>query len=167
VPISLAITIAALILVQVVLVAIISAIRPSGNVYVTIVAVSLVTAPVALALAGVLLGPSLGGAGRMFLVVIHLALGGFFFHFMTLPDRSVTLRILVELLLAPGRTLSTDALKSRYGVGTMIKSRLEQLSAGRFMEVSPAGGITLTGKGLLLGRVVTAGRALFGIVSAN
>ena len=49
-----------------------------------------------------------------------LLLGWFLFHFMTLPDRSVTLRILVELLLAPGQALSTDALRRRYGVGTMI-----------------------------------------------
>ena len=68
--------------------------------------------------------------GRLFLVLIHLALGGFLFHFMTLPDRSVTLRILVELAAraragAVARRRSAD----RYGVRTMIASRLEQLSA--------------------------------------
>jgi hypothetical protein len=86
---------------------------------------------------------------------------------MTLPDRSVTLRILVEILLAPGQALSTAALGTRYGVRTMITSRLDQLSAGRFLEIAPDGRIVLTGKGLAFGRFVTAGRKLFGIASAN
>src|SRR4029450_12116940 len=104
---------------------------------------------------------------RVYFVLIHLALGGFLFHFMTLPDRSVTLRILVEVLLAPGQALSTRALSSRYGVKTMITSRLEQLSAARFIEISSDRRIRLTGKGLSFGRFVTAGRKLFGIASAN
>lgn len=158
---------AALLSLQVLLVALVRAVRPAGNVYVTIVVVSLVTALLAPALAGVLLEQPLGRDGRSFLVVIHLALGGFLFHFMTLPDRSVTLRILVELLLAPGQALSTEALRHRYGVGTMITSRLEQLSAAGFIEISTDGRIGLTGKGLWFGRMVTAGRALFGIASAN
>ena len=56
---------------------------------------------------------------------------------MTLPDRSVTLRIFVELLLAPGRTLSLAALGSRYGVRTMIGSRLDQLEQGQFLSIAP------------------------------
>ena len=67
---------------------------------------------------------------------------------MTLPDRSVTLRILVELLLAPGQALSTARSARRYGVRTMIVSRLEQLSAGRFLAIGPDGRIALTRKGL-------------------
>ena len=63
----------------------------------------------------------------MFLVLIHLALGGFLFHFMTLPDRSVTLRILVELLLAPGQALSCRRSAAGTACETMIASRLEQL----------------------------------------
>jgi Mn-dependent DtxR family transcriptional regulator len=99
--------------------------------------------------------------------LIHLSLGGFLFHFMTLPDRSVTLRILVEVLLAPGQALSTTDLSRRYGVKTMIASRLEQLSAARFIEISSDRRIALTRKGLSFGRFVTAGRRLFGIASAN
>ena len=79
----------------------------------------------------------------------------------------MTLRILVEVLLAPGQALSTQALGSRYGVKTMITSRLEQLSAGGFLAITPDRRITLTGKGLAFGRFVTAGRRLFGIASAN
>ena len=165
--INVAFAAAALLALQVLLVAVMGVLRPGGNVYVTIVAVSLVTSPLALALDGVLLGQHLGRDGRLFLALIHLTLGGFLFHFMTLPDRSVTLRILVELLLAPGQALSTDALRRRYGVGTMITSRLEQLSAAGFIQISADNHIRLTGKGLWFGRVVTAGRALFGIASAN
>jgi hypothetical protein len=164
-----ALTFAATVLlsVQVLLVAVIGALRPKGNVYVTILAVSVATSPLVVVLAEPLLGQPLGREGRLFMVVIHWTLGGFLFHFMTLPDRSVTLRILVELLLAPGQTLSTEALRRRYAVGTMITSRLEQMSAAGFIEISADNRITLTGKGRLFGRVVTAGRSLFGIASAN
>jgi hypothetical protein len=49
----------------------------------------------------------------------------------------------------------------------MIASRLEQLSAARFIEISSDRRIALTRKGLSFGRFVTAGRRLFGIASAN
>ena len=113
-----------------------SALRPSANIYVTIIIVSLLTAPLAVLADRLLLGEALERDGRFYLVVMHLSLGGFLFHFMTLPDRSVTLRILVEVLLAPGQALSARALGERYGVKTMITSRLEQLSAARFLEIS-------------------------------
>jgi hypothetical protein len=116
---------------------------------------------------GLLFGRPLSLDGRVFLVLLHLALGGFLFHFMTLPDRSVTLRILVELLLAPGRTLSLDELGRRYGVRTMIASRLAQLQDGRFLTVDPSGRITLLPRGERFGRFVTGGRRLFRISSAN
>src|SRR4029077_488239 len=93
---------------QAVLVAIVAGVRSRGNIYVTIIAVALATAPVAAFADRLLFGRPLDPDGRIFLALTDLALGGFLFHFMTLPDRSVTLRILVELLLAPGRTLSLD-----------------------------------------------------------
>ena len=105
--------------------------------------------------------------GRVFLLLVHLALGGFLFQFMTLPDRSVTLRILVELELAPGRTLSLADLTRRYGVRTMIVSRLEQLERGHFLTIAPDGALTLLPRGVRFGRFVTAGRQLFRIASAN
>src|SRR5438067_6151717 len=105
---------------QGVLVAIVRAMRPQANIYVTIVIVSLLTAPVAVLYGTHHLGQRLGPDGTLYFVLIHLALGGFLFHFMTLPDRSVTLRILVEVLLAPGRSLSTTALGSQYSVRNMI-----------------------------------------------
>ena len=164
---SLAVAMLASLALQVVLVAVIAAWRPASNIYVTIVIVSLVTAPLAFVADLMLLGQALDRDGRVFLVLIHLALGGFFFHFMTLPDRSVTLRILVELLVAPGQALTADALGRRYGVRTMITSRLEQLSAGRFIAIDGDGRIVLARKGVWFGRFVTAGRKLFGITSAN
>jgi hypothetical protein len=157
----------ALLLFQTVLVAAVAALRPRGNIYVTIVAVAFVTAPVAVMADGALFGRALSLDGRVFLLLLHLALGGFLFHFMTLPDRSVTLRVLVELQLAPGRTLSLDELGRRYGVRTMIASRLAQLQDGRFLTVDPSGRITLLPRGERFGRFVTGGRRLFRISSAN
>ena len=113
------------------------------------------------------LGHALGPSARMHFVLMQLALGGFLFHFMTLPDRSVTLRILVEVLLAPGQALSLAALTERYGVKTMIGSRLDQLSAGGFIEILDERRIRLTRKGLRFGRFVSRGRTLFDIESAN
>ena len=164
---SLSLAVLVLLALQAVLVALVSAIRPKANIYVTIVLVSVLTAPLALLYGTHHLGQPLGSEGRLYFVLIHLALGGFLFHFMTLPDRSVTLRILVEVLLAPGHALSTRELGTRYGVKTMITSRLEQLSAARFIEISSDRRIALTSKGQLFGRFVTAGRKLFGIASAN
>jgi hypothetical protein len=156
-----------LLVLQALVVALVSWLRPRGNVYVTIIVVSVLTAPLGLLIGTHHLGAPLGADGQVYWVLTHLALGGFLFHFMTLPDRSVTLRILVEILLAPGQALSTTALGSRYGVKIMITSRLEQLSAGQFLAIAPDGHITLTRKGLAFGRFVTAGRKLFGIASAN
>jgi hypothetical protein len=155
---------------QAVLVAAVKRVRPHANVYAVVIAVSVLTAPLALFYGTHHVGvhpDHLGPDGRILFVLMHLALGGFLFHFMTLPDRSVTLRILVEILLAPGQALSTAALGERYGVRTMITSRLEQLSAGRFLGISGDGRIRLTDRGRAFGRFVTAGRRLFGIASAN
>ena len=163
------VVLAALILaaLQALLVAIVAAVRPRGNIYVTIVAAALATAPTAAFADHLLFGRALDPDGRLFLVLIHLALGGFLFHFMTLPDRSVTLRILVELLLAPGRALSVDELTARYGVRTMIGSRLEQLQEGRCLTIDSDETITLLPGGQVFGRFVTGGRRLFRITSAN
>jgi hypothetical protein len=152
---------------QAVLVAIVSALRPRGNVYLTIIAVSIATAPVAAFADRLLFGRALDGDGRLFLALIHLALGGLLFHFMTLPDRSVTLRIFVELLLAPRRELPVDELTRRYGVRTMIGSRLAQLQEGRCLTIASDGAIALLPRGRSFGRAVTAGRRLFRITSAN
>src|SRR4051812_43125927 len=114
---------------QAALVAAVKILRPKANVYIVIVIVSMATAPLALIYGTHHVGvhpQHLGPTGQAFFVLMHLTLGGFLFHFMTLPDRSVTLRILVEILLAPGEALSTAALGERYGVRTMITSRLDQ-----------------------------------------
>ncbi len=153
--------------VQAALVAIASAARRRGNIYVTIVAVACATAPLAAFADRWLFGRALGADGRLYLALLHLALGGFLFHFMTLPDRSVTLRLFVELDLAPGRALSLDALSARYGVRTMIESRLEQLQHGRCLLLGEDDSITLLPGGQSFGRFVTGGRRLFRITSAN
>ena len=128
---------------------------------------ALVTAPAVPFTDRVFFDSALPFDGRAFLVLLHLALGGFLFQFMTLPDRSVTLRILVELELAPGRTLSFDELAGRYGVRTMVVSRLEQLARGQFLTMAPDGALTLLPRGIRFGQFVTSGRQLFRITSAN
>lgn len=164
---SVALAAAALLLAQIVFCAIGAAIWPKRNIYVTIIAVSVGTAPAVFFMDGLLFGETLSTDGRIYLVVMHLTLGGFLFHFMTLPDRSVTLRILVELFLAPGQVLSVAELKQRYTLRAMIESRLAQLSAGDFIGISSEGAITLKRRGLWFSRFVTGGRRLFKITSAN
>jgi hypothetical protein len=156
-----------LLLMQTLLVVVVAATRPNGNIYLAVIGVSVATAPVAWLLAPWLFAATLDAVGRVYLVVLHLALGGFLFHFMTLPDRSVTLRILVELLLVPGQTMTVADLKRRYSVTTMIESRVQQLEAGSFVRVEANRDIVLLPRGLAFGRFVTAGRRLFGIGSAN
>ena len=115
----------------------------------------------------ILTGQSLTTDGRGFLVLLHLAIGGLFFHFMTLPDRSVTLRMLVELRRAPGGALSIADLASRYSVRDMITSRLEQLADGRFLAIGADGALALLPRGERFARFVVGGRRLFRIESAN
>ena len=164
---TLAVAALALLSLQVLLVALVAAWRRTGNIYLTIIMVSLATIPVAFASDRMLLGHALGRDGKVFMVLTNLALGGFLFHFMTLPDRSVTLRVLVELLRAPGQTLSAEALRQRYSLKIMIGSRLDQLSSAGFIDISADGRIGSTSKGLWFGRFVTAGRMLFRIATAN
>jgi hypothetical protein len=153
--------------VQALLVAAIAAMRRRGNIYTTIILVAVATTPLVFMTGSLIVGQPLSANGRLYLALTHLSLGGYLFHFMTLPDRSVTLRIFVELLLAPGLTLSLEALGSRYGVRTMIVSRLEQLQEGGFLSIAPNGALALLPRGQLFGRFVTTGRRLFNITSAN
>jgi len=156
-----------LLLAQALAVAAIAFVRPRGNVYTTIVLVACATTPVVFLAGPSIVGLPLSIEGRVYLALMHLSLGGLLFHFMTLPDRSVTLRIFVELLLAPGRSLTLAALESRYGVRTMIGSRLQQLEEARFLSIRTDGAITLLRRGQSFGRFVTTGRRLFNIESAN
>lgn len=164
---SVALAAAALLLGQTLLVIVLSALRPKANIYATIIAVAFLTAPVVFFAGEWLFGRSLSLDGRVFLVLVHLTLGGFLFHFITLPDRSVTLRMLVELERAPGRRLSLPALAELYSVRAMIGSRLDQLADGQFIALAADGTMTLKPRGERFGRFVTGGRRLFRITSAN
>jgi hypothetical protein len=164
---SVALAAAALLAGQTLLVVVRSALRPRANIYATIIAVAVVAAPAVFFADAWLFGRRLSLDGRVFLVLVHLALGGFLFHFITLPDRSVTLRMLVEIERAPGRRLSLAALAERYSVRAMIGSRLDQLAGGQFIAILPDGTIGLTPRGDRFGRFVTGGRRLFRITSAN
>jgi hypothetical protein len=165
--VSVAFSAVVLLLCQTLIVIALSALRPRSNIYVTIVLVAILTAPVVFVAGERLFDRPLAIEGRLFLVLIHLALGGFLFHFITLPDRSVTLRMLVELQRAPGHALSLASLSDRYSVRAMIGSRLDQLADGRFLDIRPDGAVTLLPRGQAFGRFVTGGRRLFRITSAN
>jgi hypothetical protein len=158
---------AILIVAQALLVAIAAALLPGRNIYKTLIAVAFATAPVVFFGDRWITGHSLATDGRSFLVLLHLGLGGLFFHFMTLPDRSVTLRILVELHQSPGGALSIKDLSGRYSVRDMIGSRLAQLADGQFLTIGADGRLTLLSRGVTFGRFVTGGRKLFRIGSAN
>jgi hypothetical protein len=152
---------------QSLLVALVAALRPRGNIYGAIFGVALFTTPLVFTIESFLFGRRLDMDGRLFLGLTNLALGGFLFHFMTLPDRSVTLRILAELERAPQHTLSIADLNARYSVKEMIGSRLEQLKDGNFLDIASDGRLHLKPRGILFGRFVAGGRRMFGISSAN
>lgn len=156
-----------LIAAQVVLVALGAALQPRRNIYKLLITVAFMTALGVFFGADALTGGQLTMEGRVFLALLHLGLGGLFFHFMTLPDRSVTLRILVELHQSPGGTLSIADLNARYSVRDMIGSRLQQLADGDFLTIDANGRLTLLARGVTFGRFVTGGRKLFRIGSAN
>jgi hypothetical protein len=138
-----------------------------GNIYRAVMVVAILAAPATWWFAPSLAGDALTANGRLYVVLLQLAIGGFLFHFMTLPDRSVTLRVLAEIELAPGRTLSLQALAARYSVRDMIVSRLAQMAEAGFIAIDATGGITILPRGVAFGRFVTNGRRLFGITSAN
>jgi hypothetical protein len=142
-------------------------VEPSSHVYRAVVVATMGAAAAAWLAAPVMFSESRDTQIRWFAAALVAAVGGLFFHFVTLPDRSVTLRILVELRQAPNETLTIQQLAARYGVRVMIESRLRQLAEGRFVAIDPDGSIRLLPRGLAFGRFVTAGRRLFRIESAN
>ena len=156
-----------LVVAQAALVAIAAALLPGRNIYKILIGVAFVTAPLAFLESRWITGQVLTTEGRSFLALLHLGLGGLFFHFMTLPDRSVTLRILVELYQSPGAALSIAELNARYSIRDMIASRLQQLADGHFLTIGADGRLTLLARGVTFGRFVTGGRTLFRIGSAN
>jgi hypothetical protein len=152
---------------QAILVAIAAALLPGRNIYKILIGIAFLTAPAVFAAGEWITGGPLTPGGRSFLTLLHLGLGGLFFHFMTLPDRSVTLRNLVELLQSPGGALTLADLNARYSIRDMIGSRLQQLEDGDFLKIDAAGRLTLLPRGVTFGRFVTGGRKLFRIGSAN
>lgn len=99
--------------------------------------------------------------------VTHLSLGVLFAHFICLPDRALTLRILVEIYETGEKGLSLQELNARFSLAQMIKSRLVQMEKGQLLQISQKGEITLLSKGLNMGKFILAGRKFFNISSAN
>lgn len=98
---------------------------------------------------------------------LHLILGFLFAQFICLPDRSLTLRIVVECHEQGHQGLSLTQLSARFSLSQMINSRLTQLSDGGVLQVSSDGRISLLDKGIRLGRFILNGRRFFNIKSAN
>lgn len=75
-------------------------------------------------------------------------------------ERSVTLRLLVELLQHGNEGVQLQAIQARYSVGDMIRQRLEVLRDRGFLE-RQGDGWRLRPKGLLLARATAALSRLF------
>lgn len=97
----------------------------------------------------------------------HLSLGVIFAQFICLPDRALTLRILVEILETQNRGLNLTDLKNRFSLSVMIQSRLLQMQKGDLLYVDQNGKIILKSKGNFIGNLVLNGRKFYNISSAN
>lgn len=99
--------------------------------------------------------------------ILHLALGALFAQFICLPDRALTLRLLVELYESGEKGLSLSELNARFSLEKMIRSRLQQMHNGQVLEIASDGQIVLREKGLSIGNLILKGRKFFNITSAN
>lgn len=66
--------------------------------------------------------------------ILHVLLYGTFVECFYYVDRPLTLRMLVEVLQAPGRTLTLSELQTRYSFREMIRSRLEVMVHNRYLS---------------------------------
>jgi hypothetical protein len=85
----------------------------------------------------------------------HLLLFMFYVQCFYHIERSVTFRLLVEILKSGQDGLPLPALQSQYSVDEMIKQRLEVLRQNGFLD-KRGDGWTLRPKGRLLARVTLA-----------
>lgn len=99
--------------------------------------------------------------------ILHLSLGALFAQFICLPDRALTLRLLVEMYDSGNQGLSLKELNMRFSLSRMIESRLIQMDRGSVLKIEDSRAITLTSKGRRIGNFVIAGRKFFNIGSAN
>jgi DNA-binding HxlR family transcriptional regulator len=87
-------------------------------------------------------------------ILLHVLLFFLFVECFYHVERSVTLRLLVELLEHPQRAASAEEIMRDYSVDDMIERRLEDLIRNRWLEES-GGRYRLTAKGRSLARVMS------------
>ncbi len=97
----------------------------------------------------------------------HLSLGLLFAYFICLPDRALTLRLLVDVYQTGETGITLKELNSQFGLSLMIQSRLKQMQKGQILQLEPNGRIILLKKGRTIGNCILLGRKIFRISSAN
>lgn len=96
--------------------------------------------------------------------LFHLLLYFQYVHFFYHVERSVTLRILVEMLKSQGNVMSRDDINSRYPLEEMISRRLDVMAENGFVEKRD-GAYHNTAKGDLFARLVALVSRAFGSVT--
>ena len=96
--------------------------------------------------------------GAVVHVLLFLTAGLFYSH----ADRSITVRLLIELAQAPGRCITLSQLQAACGVELLMQERLDIMVRNKFLVVRD-GRFTLTGKGWLAGGVGMVARRLLKI----
>lgn len=95
-------------------------------------------------------------------LILHILLYGTYVECFYYVDRPLTLRMLVEVLQAPGHTLTLHELQTRYSFREMIRSRLEAMVHNGYL-LAEAQGYRLTSKGRVFAQGFLFIRKLLGI----
>jgi len=139
-----------------------------SSIYLAVILITLLTAPII----GVLAALWFTGLDKFLelgalITLTYACLGGFLFIFVGMPNRSMTLRLLMELNEAEGNKLSMKELERIGGIDALLSARLSWLKESGFLDIDNYGKIRLLSKGLRLGSFVTRGRIFFNIGGYN
>ncbi len=125
-------------------------IRPAGHRFIAMARAYLVSAPVLVALVFFLHGDA---TAYFYAALLHLLLFFLFVECFYHVERSVTLRLMVEILEAPRGQTSIDDIMKGYSVDDMIRRRLEDMSRSSLVTRSD-GKWMLAPKGRRLARMM-------------
>ena len=139
-----------------------------SSIYLAVILVTLLTAPLIGTLTALWFADfeeflELG----VLITLTYACMGGFLFVFVGMPNRSITLRLLMELNEVEGNKLSMKELERIGGIDALLSARLLCLKEIGFLDIDNYGKIRLLSKGLRLGRFVTRGRIFFNIGRYN
>lgn len=93
--------------------------------------------------------------GLIVLVLLFLTAGLFYSH----ADRSITVRLLIELARAPEQQLTLSEMQARCGVEILMEDRLDIMAKNGFLTTLD-GRLVLTAKGWVSGSVGSLARRL-------